>query len=340
MAKQGPSIVVAGAGSIGCYAGGCLALAGRPVTLLARPRIAEALAGRGMHITDLDGRDRRADAARLRVETEPQAALPQADIILVAVKSGATEEMARLIAAHARPGVAVVSLQNGVDNPDVLRAALGARAKVFAGMVPFNVMQSEAADGAPRFHRATSGTVLVEAGPDSPAPLLDVEGFPVAAEPDMRGIAWGKLVLNLNNALNALSGLPLAEQLADRRWRVILAGQMGEALTAMRAAGVAPARIEGLRPSLLPKILKLPDWLFRLVAKRMLSVDPEARSSMWEDFLHRRPTEIDQLQGTIQRLAGKTATPVPLTDRIVALVREAEAAHAGSPRLPPEKISG
>ena len=80
---------------------------------------------------------------------------------------------------------------------------------------------------------------------------------------------WGKLLINLNNALVALSGLPLASELADRRWRLILAGQIDEALAAMKASHIAPARIGGLRPGLLPKLLRLPDWLFRLVARRM-----------------------------------------------------------------------
>ena len=106
----------------------------------------------------------------------------------------------------------------------------------------------------------------------------------------------------------------------------------------MPAAGIRPARIEGVRPAMLPVILRLPDWLFRLVARRMLSIDPEARSSMWEDFIHRRPTEIDQLQGTVVRLAAKTGRTAPLAARVVALVREAEAWQAGSPGLAPEAV--
>ena len=58
MANGEKRIVIAGAGSIGCYVGGCLALAGRKVVFLARPRIADALLGGGLRITDLDGRDR------------------------------------------------------------------------------------------------------------------------------------------------------------------------------------------------------------------------------------------------------------------------------------------
>jgi 2-dehydropantoate 2-reductase len=107
----------------------------------------------------------------------------------------------------------------------------------------------------------------------------------------------------------------------------------------LKAAGVRPARIEGVPPGAVPRILRLPDWLFRRVARRMLAIDPEARSSMWEDLGARRPTEIDHLQGAILALAGKTGVQVPLTRRIVTLVKEAEAARAGSPRLTPGQVS-
>ena len=43
-------IAVAGAGSIGCYAGGCLMLAVRKVVLLARPRIEESLRKAGLRV--------------------------------------------------------------------------------------------------------------------------------------------------------------------------------------------------------------------------------------------------------------------------------------------------
>jgi 2-dehydropantoate 2-reductase len=72
----------------------------------------------------------------------------------------------------------------------------------------------------------------------------------------------------------------------------------------------------------------------------MLAIDPAARSSMWEDLERHRPTEIDHLQGAILALADRTGVRAPLTERIVRLVKNAEAARAGSPRLTPEEASG
>ena len=332
-------IVVAGAGSVGCYVGGCLALAGRDVTLLLATgaggghcaawlaRLRSRRGGPGA------GRRRRCGSQPIRRRRSPR---PISSC--VTVKSGATEAMAGLIAEHAVSGVTVVSLQNGVGNVDVLLARLGGMARVVPGMVPFNVVQTRVQGQPPRFHRATSGTVQTGAGVAGLREALAVKGVAVTESGDMAGVLWGKLLLNLNNALNALAGIPLAAELADKRWRRLLARQIEEGLKVLKAAGVRPARIEGVPPGAVPRILRLPDWLFRRVAASMLAIDPEARSSMWEDLEARRSTEVDHLQGAILALAAKTAVRAPLTERIVRLVKEAEAARAGSPGLTPERI--
>lgn len=333
-------VTVAGAGSIGCHAGGCLALAGRHVTLLTRPRLVTPIRREGLRIVDLDRSERKLAAETVTVTDDPASALRDARIVLVTVKSGATEEMAGLIAAHARPDAIVVSLQNGVRNGEILRSRLEIGRVVLAGMVPFNVVQSIDGAGAPSFHRTTSGRCLIEAGVADLAGFLDVEGFPVGESDDMTAVLWGKLLLNLNNALNALSGLPLATQLGDRRWRLLLADQIAEALAVMRKAGIRPARAGGPKPALLPVVLRLPDIIFRLLARRMLAVDPRARSSMWEDLDRRRPTEIDEFQGAIVRLAKASGTDAPLSRSIVALVRDAEAKGEGPPGLTPADVRG
>jgi 2-dehydropantoate 2-reductase len=332
-------IAVAGAGSIGCYMGGCLALAGRRVTLLLRPALAEAIARCGLRISDLEGRDRTLAPSAVELTTEPASALAGARIVLVTVKSGDTPGMAASIARHAAADAVIVSLQNGVGNVDVLSAHVGRGRSVVAGMVPFNVVQTRRQGEAPRFHRATSGRLLIAAEVRSLRAALDVPGAAVAEHGDMPAVQWSKLILNLNNALNALAGIPLTAELADRRWRLLLAAQMDEALAVLRAAGIRQARVEGVPPRVMPFILRLPDAIFRLVARRMLAIDPEARSSMWEDLLRGRPTEIDHLQGAILALAGKLGVATPLTKRVVHLVKEAEQARTGSPRLQPGQVS-
>ena len=339
MAERSQSrIVVAGAGSIGCYVGGCLALADRDVTLLLRPALAQIIAGQGLRISDLKGANRVLAPSSIKLATDPEAAFAGADIILVTVKGGATAAMAALIAEHAPAGATVVSLQNGVGNVDLLLARLGGVGRIVAGMVPFNVVQSHGSGEPARFHRATSGSIVIGAGAPGLRAVLNVKGAAVAERADMKGVLWGKLMLNLNNALNALSGLPLATQIADRSWRLILARQIAEALGVLKVGGIKPVAIEGVAPAMIPRILRLPNWLFRRVAARMLSIDPEARSSMWEDLDRRRLTEIDYLQGAILALGAKHGRTTPVTQGVVRLVKQAEAAKAGSPALTPEQV--
>jgi 2-dehydropantoate 2-reductase len=338
--NRNAQIAVAGAGSVGCYAGGRLAAAGRNVTLLLRETLAQAIAQHGLKVSDLEHNDTALAPTALSLETDPAAALRDADVILVTVKAGDTSEMARLIAEHAPKDAAIVSLQNGVDNLPALRRILGPGREVTGGMVPFNVVQTRVAGEAPRFHRASSGRVQIGTGAAGLRDLLDVPGFPVIESPDIEGVLWGKLLLNLNNALNALSGLPLAEEFADRRWRALLARQMAEGLAVLAAAKIGVAPVEGIPPRLVTYVLRFPDWLFRLSARRMLAFDKSARSSMWEDFQAGRKTEVDYIQGAILHLAQANGLSAPLVERVTKLVKQAEAAKKGSPGLTPEEVEG
>src|SRR5712671_1503747 len=149
-------IGIAGAGSIGCFVGGMYAAAGRSVALLARPRVIGEIAGGGLRMTSFDGLDRSIAADRLALSDDGQI-FADAAVVLVTVKSADTAGIADLIARHAPADAVIVSLQNGVGNVPVLRQRLPGR-RVLAGMVPFNVI----APGEGRFHRATSGDIIIE----------------------------------------------------------------------------------------------------------------------------------------------------------------------------------
>jgi 2-dehydropantoate 2-reductase len=155
---------------------------------------------------------------------------------------------------------------------------------------------------------------------------------------DIAGVQWGKLLFNLNNALNALADLPLRQQLAQRPWRRLSADQMAEGLAAIKAEGIRPVSPTPLPASWTPRLLRLPDPVFGILLGRAMKIDPEARSSMWEDLQRGRRTEIDYLQGVIIGIADRHGLQVPLSRRVVALIRSAEAAGKGSPGLTPEQI--
>ena len=319
-------IVIAGAGSIGCFVGGLLALGGADVIFLARLRIAEEIGEHGLTLTSLEGWSETIPPAGLQFKNDPATALADAALVLVTVKSGATADMAALIAAFAPAATPVVRLQNGIANAAILRSALPGRI-VHAGMVSFNVLHR----GVGCFHRGTSGPLVIEAG----APPLTAPHLDILAHPDMRAVLAGKLVYNLNNALNALSGLTLREQLSDRRWRRILAAAQDEALAVLRAENIAPWSLGKIPVTRFPAILRLPDWLFRLLSRRGVRIDDSARSSMWEDLERRRPTEIDELQGAVIARAAALGLDAPVNRAILQAIRAAEQAAQGSPRLGP-----
>ncbi len=329
---QNPDIVIAGAGSIGCFVGGHLAAAGCSVTLLARPRVIAEIENNGLTVTDLTGGSEHVPANRLKLTDNPDC-LASADLVLVTVKSGATAEFARLIKANTPVHSPVVSLQNGLSGIDTLSSSLSDR-DVRAGMVGFNVVP----DGQGTYHRATSGDILIGDGPVKLGDILSTPGLPISETPEITAIQWGKLLLNLNNAPNALSGLPIYQMMMDRDWRRIMADQMAEALRALTAANIPVKSTTPLPASFLPHILRLPTPLFRRIAAKMLKVDRSARSSMSYDLIAGRRTEIDAFQSAVVDLADRHSIATPVCARLRALIRKAEDAAEGLPNLSPKDV--
>ncbi len=325
-------IGVAGAGSIGCFVGGMLAAAGAHVALLTRPRVIQEIGDHGLKLTSFEGFERQIAPAELTLSEDP-GIFADAGVVLVTVKSADTAAIAEVIARHAPSDAVIISLQNGVGNASVLRERLPGR-RVLAGMVPFNVV----APGPGRFHRATSGDIIIEQDEADTAARLSVPGLAMRPTADIIGVQWGKLLLNLNNGLNALSGVPLRQQFAQRTWRRLFADQIAEGLAAISAEGIRPVSATPVPVSWLPHLLRLPDAVFSVLLGRTMKIDPEARSSMWEDLQRGRRTEIDYLQGVITEIADRRRLQAPLSRRIVALIKRAEAAGRGSPMLNPDQV--
>ena len=322
-----PHIVVAGAGAIGCFVGGLLAAGGRRVTLMVRPRVRGEIAGHGLSLTDFGGMAVQVDPEVLELAVSPMC-LETADVILVTVKSGDTGEIAELINRHARAGVKVVSLQNGLSNAQDLTQALPAF-DVRAGMVPFNVVPM----GQGGFHRATSGDIVIGAGPSDLGDLLTVPHLLTSESRDIEGIQWGKFLINLNNALNALCGLTLQEQLRDRGWRRLMADQWQEAHRVLRKHGITPVSTTPVSIGAIPWILRLPTPLFTRIAASMLTIDAQARTSMALDLMAHRTTEIDALQGLVVQMGHDLNVPTPINEMIAEVVRTAEVAAEGLPNV-------
>ena len=309
-----------GAGSIGCFVGAAWQLAGCRISFLGRESVRQEVAAHGMKLSAHDGW--RSSLAHDIVDfgTKP-ALLGKAGIILLCVKSNGTLAAAKEIARHARKGAVILSLQNGVSNPDTLRAKLPGYT-VLQGVVPFNVAHL----GGGRWHKGTSGDLVVEDHEvtRSLAPKLAQGPGRLTLQGDMKSVAWGKLLINLNNAVNALSGETLLDQLGKRDYRRVVAASIMEALELLTAAGIEPAKIGPLPPRLLPHAIAAPDFVFKNLLLRVQKIDAKARSSMADDFAAGRETEIDHLNGEVVKLARSLGREAPVNSAIVELVKQRE----------------
>jgi len=297
---------VMGAGLVGTYVGGRLAAAGVPVTFIGRANLGSAWAAHGLTLSDLDGGRWALPSLNWHTQVPREEAPPA--LVLLCVKSAATAEAAAQLGQCLPPGTCVVSLQNGVDNASIAQQH-APQLLVLPGMVPFNVARAEPS----RLHQGTSGQLMAA---DQPAlrawlPVFAQAGLPLALRADMPAVQWAKLLLNLNNPVNALSGLPLRAQLLDRDWRRCTAALMAEALQVLARAHQPLARLTPLPPRWLPALLRAPTPVFRLLAARMLRIDDEARSSMADDLRLGRPPEIDALCGAVVRLGQRLGVPTP-----------------------------
>jgi 2-dehydropantoate 2-reductase len=323
-------VLIYGAGLIGLSLGAHLARIGVKLTLLVRPAMAQQLAN-GLRLTSVLEQDFVVAPDAFAVLTEPPRG--EFDLLLLTTKATAIpkvlEELAPLMRTESPP--LLVCLQNGIGT-DAQAAALFGKDAVRAGIVPFNVVQRSAPQAADvlHLHRASGGSILLADHPmlRKLASKFRQSDLPCQTQAEFINVQWGKLLLNLNNAINALSGLPLLQQLADPNYRAVLAAAQRETLVACKAAGIQPAKLTAVPAAWLPHVLRLPTPLFRRVAKANFAIDAHARSSMAEDFAARRSTEIAVLNGAVVALAHQFGRPAPVNQAIVEWVRTVESRYA------------
>lgn len=319
-----------GAGAIGGTVAGRLAHGGHEVRLVGRPRIRAALA-EGLTLSRWGSAPVTVPGASLPF-VDDASGLVDCDLVVITVKSGDATEAADALATALPPSVPWLSLQNGLDAVEALRAAAPERT-IWPGLVPFNVVWS----GPAHLHQGTSGPLVVPPALEAFAAAVRQGDGHARTHRDVRAVQWGKLLLNLNNAVNALAGRPLRAQLSDRAYRRILSDVMREGQRVLDAAGIRWCGVGRIRPGLAPYVLRLPDLVFFRVASALIAIDPEARSSMLDDLDRGRRTEVDHLNGAIVRLAEAAGVDAPLQRALVAAVHAAEAA-GGSPRLDPHAL--
>ena len=323
-------IAVLGAGSIGCYIGGQLAYAGADVRLIGRQRFKDAIAENGLTLTHFARNDLHVAADGIGFDLDV-AAIRDADIVLVTVKSQDTATVAAELVNALDKKALVISFQNGVSNADTLRAVMPDHT-VLGGMVPFNVTGT----GPGAFHCGTEGDLYVE---NQAVPALQqmqanfqAVGQGCVLTDDIGAVQWGKLLVNLNNAMNTLAGIPLKACLVQKEYRAALALMIEEALAVLGAAAIQPADFGGNSPQKMIRVLRLPTFLYKIIMNFVVKIDDNARSSMLDDLEAGRMAEIEYLQGEVVRLADKTGSRAPICAAIRDLVLQAFAKGA-SPKM-------
>ncbi|MGI9276651.1 MAG: 2-dehydropantoate 2-reductase [Endozoicomonas sp.] len=313
------SIAILGAGCIGCHLAGQLMAAGTPVRMIGRTWFQEELSQHGLTIVGPDGNRHAFAPQRLDYQTEPTA-LEGIQLVILCVKSGDLGEAGQNIARYC-PDATVICLQNGLRSASLLQRYLPADQ-----IVPGSVVYSVNYTGAGVFKK-TEGRLHLQVSDALKAwlPDLDKAFGKSRLHDDISAMQWSKLLLNLNNSVNAVSGLPLVEQLKKRRYRKLWADCMSEGMKVMKKSGVAPVDIDTPVPlAQMPFILKLPDFLFRIVASRTLKMDPEVRMSMWADLQRGRPTEIDELNGEVLQLAYRQGMKAEANQEIYDAIKRLE----------------
>ncbi|MDX6555866.1 MAG: 2-dehydropantoate 2-reductase [Miltoncostaeaceae bacterium] len=305
--------MVVGAGAVGSYYGALLARDGHEVTLVARGPHLDALRERGsVEVEEADGSVWRAP---VRALASPADAGAPPDLAILTVKSHHTLPAARALTPALAPETLVLSLQNGVDNPERAAPALG-EGRVLAGIAFVGLWVS--APG--RVHHQAEGWVKV-GDPlggitERSRALAAVLGssWEVVLSEDIVRDQWHKLLWNIGfNALCAITGATAGEALATPETRLLVREAMEE------AAAVALAR--GVR-------------LTREDIDEMAADNPQLRDyrpSTARDLDAGKRLEREALTGFVMRQGALAGVPTPVNrvlDALLALQSDRRAAAA------------
>jgi 2-dehydropantoate 2-reductase len=299
-----PKTAVVGAGAVGGYFGGLLARAGAPVVMIGRASFVEAVKKNGLFLDTLQFQE----SVRVEASTE-LGAVRGAEIVLFCVKTTDNAATARALAPLLAPSALVLSMQNGVDNVEQIRAAAAIDA------LPAVVYVAASVPEPGRVKHVGRGDLVV--GPESErtkniAVLFSRAGVPCRISENIEGELWTKLIWNC--ALNAVSALGRAKygQIASSSdaWKVVETA-VYEVLAVAKAAGIHPPGLEDPKAALAGALK---------IATQMA----EALSSTGQDLNRGKRTEIDSLNGYISRRGAELGVPAPVNHTLFALVKLAE----------------
>ncbi|HTB67829.1 MAG TPA: ketopantoate reductase family protein [Steroidobacteraceae bacterium] len=288
-------IAVMGAGAVGCYYGFMLARAGHDVVLIGRPQHVEAIERQGLRL-EAQTFD---EHLRVAVSTEASA-VQRARLVLFCVKSNDTETGAAAIKPYLAADAVVLSLQNGVENADRLRARL--TQEVIAAAVYIGVEM--AGPGHVRHHGRGELVIEPSEASDEVARALIAAGVPTEISDNVRGALWAKLILNCAyNALSAITQLPYGRLVQGEGVTAVMRDLVDECVAVAQADGV-----------------RLPGDVDAAV-RRIAETVPGQYSSTAQDLARGKHSEIDHLNGLIVRRGAALGVATPANRLLHALVK-------------------
>ncbi|TFC50156.1 ketopantoate reductase family protein [Cryobacterium sp. TMT1-21] len=312
-------IAVIGAGALGGTFATLLARAGHEVTVTARGLALAVIRAEGISLTGGFGRARQHPLALERLVETP-------DLALICTKA---QDAAAAIAENAAvlDGAAVIVVQNGLDGVNTARSLLphsecfGALSIIAANYsAPGRVTITTAAptylgrgDGAA--DAATNAWRDVLAGA---VPTVGIDNFV--------GAQWTKLVVNMLNALPAITGLSVQEVVDDAGLRRVMTSSMRETVRVGMRRGVRFGSLQGLGDRQLRAFSRLPLALGQVLPLRMrrrMGDVPNLGSTL-QSLKRGQITEIDFLNGAVVREAGLAGVRAPVNALLTALVHEVE----------------
>ncbi|SHI36472.1 2-dehydropantoate 2-reductase [Aquimarina spongiae] len=332
------SHIIFGAGLIGGFLGGIFTSLGQDTRLVCRPQTQKKLAN-GLRLTDYHKNE--VNIPKLYfIDSEIPPATDNnmhCRFLWITVKCTAIQKVSNDIKPFVGPNTIILCCQNGLGSEQIIKEHFPNN-QILRVMVPFNV--AEPAPG--HLHRGSEGTLHIETSVEQPevitelVEVLDSKMLPVKETKAMLELQWAKLQLNLGNSVNALADIPVKNMLQQRGYRLVIAALMKELLKVTDSLEIQLPKLTSLPARYLPLILSLPNFLFNLVANKMLAIDPTVRTSMWWDLSQGKNTEIDYLNGAIIKAAQKHEIACPANTRIIQLIKESEIANASS--LPRKRI--
>jgi 2-dehydropantoate 2-reductase len=314
------SVLVFGAGAVGCTVGGWVAPHHSSLTFFDRGPVAEALRKKGLTLYRQYQRDQ-AETIKVAVSDNLDD-VPTPDVILLAVKTYSLDSVASLLRSKFGDRPTIVAFQNGVENQTILPKYFS---RVVYGIVSYNAWIDEpGVVGYQKRGPLVVGTILNlhRAEVANVAEILG-SGVETIVTDHLQDAAHSKMIINLTNSFTTLIGHGFRE-LSDRKlFQKILSNLTYEGVRIARAAGYHECQVGGM-PSwaLITAAARLPGFVtkrpFEANVKKMVI------SSMAQDILQRggSDSELESLNGYFVTMAARQGLRVPYNRAIYDLCRE------------------